>query len=565
MHSPLLTGASMTIKERRLTLLGGQTDQRPAARLSGGDRGGPQHVTQVAPARRNPGEGARLGGPWRQRERLTMRTHWLIPETPFDSYLDYLEQTGPSAVLEARTRGPDGVLSELERSGLRGRGGAGFPTAQKWRAIRDHQCSVHAVVCNAAEGEPGTFKDRWILRHNPYAVLEGMLIAAQVIGTRKLYLVTKAAYTRELSRLRQAIAEFDYHGLLDGYTLEVIEGPDHYLLGEERALLEVIEGGDPLPRDADTPPYEVGLFASPGSPNPALVNNVETLARVPSIVRSGGATFAALGTADTPGPLIFTVSGAVRRPGMFEVEAGISLRVLLVDFAGGPLPGHYLKAVLPGFASRVLTEADLDTPADFGSFREIGASLGAAGLMALDEGTSIPRVTQAVARFLYVESCNQCSACKFGLGQASRALDEICGVFGGTAVEVSDTLRGARMAPQGNRCSLPVQGATLIPSLIELFPSELGEELGRRDKATQPWPVPKIVDYHEALRRFTFDTYWSNKRPDWSRAPHSDPAPSQHNAPAEASVGSISSGSHVVVPPPETTSPQTTTKNGALT
>src|SRR5690606_26709447 len=186
-----------------------------------------------------------------------------------------------------------------------GRGGAGFPTGTKWAAVAHHECPTRQVVCSAAEGEPGTCKDRWLLRHDPYAVLEGMLIAAHVVSAEQLFVALKASFEPERERLERALSEMRDAGVLDGLKIEIVTGPEEYLFGEERALLEVIEGGDPLPREAHYPPYEKGLFATATSPNPAVVNNAETFARVPGIVRAGAASFRELGTHDTPGTLLF--------------------------------------------------------------------------------------------------------------------------------------------------------------------------------------------------------------------------------------------------------------------
>src|SRR6185503_8865176 len=205
---------------------------------------------------------------------------------------------------------------------------------------RKHRCTKRSVICNAAEGEPGTFKDRWLIRKNPYAVLEGMLIAAHVVGTHELYIAIKESFRKEIDRLQQAIEELTSAGLLDGYTLKIVAGPEEYLFGEEKALLNVLEGQGPLPREPQYPPYERGLRATPDSPNPALVNNVETFAHVPSIVRHGADSFRQIGTSDTPGTLLFTVSGDVVSPGVYELPAGLTLRRIFEQIAGGPRPGR---------------------------------------------------------------------------------------------------------------------------------------------------------------------------------------------------------------------------------
>jgi NADH:ubiquinone oxidoreductase subunit F (NADH-binding) len=212
-------------------------------------------------------------------------SHWLVPERPIESYGAYLEFLGGSAIERARDLDGVSIVDELERSKLRGRGGAGFPTGMKWRTLLEHSCKKRYVVCNAAEGEPGTFKDRFLLRKNVYAPLEGLLIAAHALGTTDVHIALKKSFVPELARIRSALEELAVAGLLDGIEVTVTEGPEEYLVGEEKALLNVIEGIGPLPREAHYSPYERGLFGTAVSPNSALVNNAETYAHVATILR----------------------------------------------------------------------------------------------------------------------------------------------------------------------------------------------------------------------------------------------------------------------------------------
>ncbi|MHB8417544.1 MAG: NADH-ubiquinone oxidoreductase-F iron-sulfur binding region domain-containing protein [Myxococcales bacterium] len=452
----------------------------------------------------------------------------LLPATPDGSYSAYRARTGPDAVARARALSPAAVLEEIQRSGLRGRGGAGFPTGTKWQTIFRHPCPTRFVVCNAAEGEPGTFKDRFLLRQSPYATLEGMLIAAHLVGAKSLHLGIKASFTKEIARLDSALAEMGAAGALGGLEVKIARGPEEYLFGEEKALLEVIEGNEPLPREATSPPHEEGLFATVGSPNPALVNNAETFAHVPAIVRFGAAAFRELGTQDTPGTLLFTVSGDVRRPGVFEAPAGISLRDLFHDLAGGPRPGRTLKAALSGVSSGVIPADRFDTRADFGSLQLVGSGLGSAGFIALDDQASVPRVAQAAARFLYVESCNQCSACKAGLRLASQALDRALS-GAGKPQDLAWVRSGALSAPQGSRCALPAGAAALLPSLLDRYGSEFEAE--RSAAGAVPWPIPKFSDYDEATHTFTVDERQGRKQPNWTYedSPAAPPAKAPRN------------------------------------
>ena len=476
-------------------------------------------------------------------EILRIKEHRLLPEAPHASYPAYLSAVGASAVVMARRQRPEALLEALKRSGLRGRGGAGFPVGTKWTTVFQHECPTRYAVANAAEGEPGTFKDRFLLRRNPYAVIEGLLIAAHVVGAKAAYIGIKASFKREIARLTRALDEMA--DVVAGLPVMIIEGPDDYLFGEEKALLNVIEGGGPLPREVHYPPYERGLFATPLSPNPALVNNVETLAHVSTIVRHGAESFRELGTADTPGTVLFTLSGDIVRPGVYECESGISLRSLLYEVGGGPRPGRKLKVVLSGVAAAPIFPEQLDTPGDFGSLSRAGSGLGSAGLIVIDDATSIPRVAQAVTRFLYVESCGQCPACTHGLGAASAAIDR---AFEGPPADGSESaIVGARSAPQGNRCYLPVQGSLLIPALIERFKHEFTAEFLAQRRVAPEWLIPKLVDFDEVTQTFTYDQRQASEQPNGTYAEPPSAAPNvvAHRSPS--SIGRSLEGRHEAI------------------
>ncbi len=244
----------------------------------------------------------------------------LLPDVPLPHLASWQEQGGGIALAEARRLGPAGVVAELRASGLRGRGGAGFPTALKWGGILEEAPTRCYVACNAAEGEPGTFKDRALIRANPYQLLEGLAVAAETIGATEAYVAIKSRFRPEIERLEQAATEMAPAGLLGDVPIRIVEGPDDYLFGEEKGLLEVIEGNDPLPRLV--PPYIEGLFADRDSAGPAVVNNVETLSNIPRILREGVDAFRSEGTPQSPGTMVFTVSGAVRREAVAELPLG---------------------------------------------------------------------------------------------------------------------------------------------------------------------------------------------------------------------------------------------------
>lgn len=424
---------------------------------------------------------------------------FLLPEVPYRSYLEYIDARGSLPPVDGINR--IGLIQELLDSGLRGRGGGGFPTGQKWQAIFRHPCKTRDVVCNAAEGEPGTFKDRFLIRRNPYPILEGIALAAHVLRARAAYIAIKASFVQEIKRLELALEELKSHGWFHRLPVHIVPGPEEYLFGEEKALLNVIENEGPFPRPAESPPYEVGLFATPGCPNPALVNNVQSFAHAAMIARFGGAAFRELGTADTPGTLIVTLCGDVRRPGVHEIPAGYSIDRIIEEFGGGLNPGRKVKVVLPGVSGPLYSARQLAKPAEFAS------GIGAAGLIVIDDATPILPVLQAIARFLYVESCSQCSACKSGLGLASQGLTQPL-----DADALNRIREAAESAPQGNRCYLPVQGAKLIPALLKQF----ARELKSTPKHLPDWILPKIVAYDEARQRFQYDERQALKQPDWT-------------------------------------------------
>lgn len=451
-----------------------------------------------------------------------LRPHWLVPSEPYKNYDEYLsEYEDCSPLLKARDMGGSQVIKELKKAGLRGRGGAGFPTWQKWNALRNHSCLNRSVVCNAAEGEPGTFKDRFMIQRNPYALLEGLLIAAKVVETNIVRIGIKKSFRLEIQRLKSAIGEMRAKGFFQGMDLEIIEGPEEYLFGEEKGLLNVIDGIGPFPREAHYPPYEWGLGPSIQSPNPALVSNAETFAHVPSILHYGADSFRKIGLPETPGTVLVTVCGDVQNPGVFEVDTSTTLHEVFYGPAGGPRPGRRFKAVLSGVSAPVLLPGQFETPLGFDALREAGSSLGSAGFIVLDDTASIPRVAQAVARFLYVESCGQCPACKMGLRITSRSVDKM---FDRprrrpmTETKEKDleevAVEAALSGPQANRCFLPVGGSLAIPSLIRAFRGEFDELVSGHP--APGYPIPKIMDYDETNHVFTYDKRQQTKRPDWS-------------------------------------------------
>ncbi|MGE5460177.1 MAG: NADH-ubiquinone oxidoreductase-F iron-sulfur binding region domain-containing protein [Solirubrobacterales bacterium] len=429
------------------------------------------------------------------------------------SFDEYVAAGGGAGLRVALGISPEVVIDRIAESGLRGRGGAGFPTGDKWRAIRVTGTGARFAVCNGAEGEPATFKDRSLLRTNPYQVLEGLAIAAYAIGAERAYLCVKEAFTQEVQAVDDALREMEGAGALGEIPIQVVLGPDLYLFGEETGLEEVIEGRPPLPRIAR--PYMLGLFAEPPNDDPTLVNNVETLANVPHILADGADWLRSSGTDASPGTMVFTVCGDVRREGVFELPLGTPLRHLVEDLAGGPPEGRSIKAIFPGASNTVLAPSELDTPMDFDSLRQVGSGLGAAGFAVFDESACMVKAAHLYSRFLAVESCGQCPACKFGTGQVTELLTQI-EAEGASDELIEAVLMRARSSTDGQKCALPTGESLLIQSLVQVFLDEFQAHQGGDCPLPRDLVFHKIVDRDAAAERFIYDQRYANKQVDWT-------------------------------------------------
>jgi NADH:ubiquinone oxidoreductase subunit F (NADH-binding) len=431
------------------------------------------------------------------------------------SFAAYVEGGGGRGLERALRASPQEVVTQVVRSGLRGRGGGGFPTGQKWAAIAGAGEGRRFVVCNGAEGEPSTFKDRFLLRRNPYQVLEGIAIAARAIGAHEAFVGLKESFAAEVQRVRTAVQEMTAADALGGVEIGVVAGPDHYLLGEETGLLEVIEGRDPMPRILR--PFAQGLYATSAGDNPTLVNNVETFANVPHILAEGPEWLQRTGTPQSPGTMLFTVTGDVRREGVVELPLGTPLRDLIEGFGGGVADGRTMKAIVPGVSNTVLLPSELDVPLDFESMRRIGTGLGSGGFAVFDDRTCIVGLALEYSRFLSVESCGQCPPCKLGCGAITASLGSIeRGEAAGDVLEA--ILSRARNCTDGQRCALPTGESLLIQSLVYTFADEFRAHTDRPCTAQRRVRIPKIVDLDEATGRFTYDERHARKQPDWSYA-----------------------------------------------
>ena len=362
---------------------------------------------------------------------------------------------------------PGEVIDEIKKSGLRGRGGAGFPSGLKWSFMPRDYAGQKYVVCNSDESEPGTCKDRDILRFNPHSLVEGMAIASYAMGVTVAYNYLRGEFMDEpFRRFETALAEAYGEGWLgknilgSGIDIDLHThlGAGAYICGEETALLESLEGKKGLPRFKPPFPANFGLYGAP-----TTINNTETFASVPTIMRKGGDWFAELGLPNNGGTKCFSVSGHVNRPGNFEVPLGIPFTELL-EMAGGVRDGHTLKAVIPGGSSVPVVPGELMLGAkmDYDSLTAVGSMLGSGAVVVMDETTSMVSMLRRIARFYYAESCGQCTPCREGTGWLYRLLVRIENGEGRSEdldllVDVANNIEGRTICALGDAAAWPVQ------------------------------------------------------------------------------------------------------------
>lgn len=381
---------------------------------------------------------------------------------------EYLKQGGYQAVKKALAMKPDEILEEVKKANLRGRGGAGFPAGVKWGFVPKVDKPKYLCV-NADEGEPGTFKDRYIMSHNPHLLLEGIIITSYCVGIHSAYIYIRGEYEAVAQRLEGAIAEAHEKGFLgkdilkSGFDLDVIvhRGAGAYICGEETALLESLEGKRGNPRLKPPFPASVGLFNCP-----TVINNVETVSNIPLIILNGADWFVAKGLPKDGGTRIFGVSGMVEKPGIYELPIGTNLKDIIYKHAGGMKKGKKLKAVIPGGMSAPVLKADeIDIKMDFDSLVEAESMLGSAAIVVIDTGTSIFDVLKAVTKFYSHESCGQCTPCRIGtswINKIVKRMDE----GKGRKKDIDNILRlasnilGKTLCPLGDAAAMPILSIT---------------------------------------------------------------------------------------------------------
>jgi NADH-quinone oxidoreductase subunit F len=400
-------------------------------------------------------------------------------------YLAGYEQFGGYAALKKVLAGMprEEVIEEVKKASLRGRGGAGFPAGIKWTFLPKDMSRPRVLVINADEGEPGTFKDRLIMSRGPHQLVEGIAVTAYALQAHMAYIYIRGEFVREARILNEAIQEAYAKGYLgkdilgSGFDLDltVHRGAGAYVCGEETSLINSLEGKRGWPRLKPPFPAVVGAFGLP-----TIVNNVETLSDVPWIVMNGGEKFAALGSEKNGGTRLVGVSGAVARPGVYEVACGTNLKSIIEDVAGGMAPGKSLKAVIPGGSSTpVLRPDEIDVVYDIESMAKAGSSAGSGGVIVIPEGSCMVRILSVLMNFYSHESCGQCTPCREGTGWMAkivRRIEEGKGKEGDVEllVDVATNITGRTVCPLSEAAAMPVQ------SFVKKFREEFDQHIRDR-------------------------------------------------------------------------------------
>src|SRR3989454_4977666 len=388
----------------------------------------------------------------------------------------YRERGGYKALEKALAMDQNAVIEEVKASGLRGRGGAGFPTGMKWSFVPRNTVKPTYLLCNADESEPGTFKDRILMERDPHMMIEGMAIACYALNCHLSYIYIRGEYEFVANTVQKALDEAYAAKLLGpsvmgkDYALDIFIhlGQGAYICGEETSLIESLEGNRGYPRIKPPFPATHGFLASP-----TVVNNVETLAALPWIIQNGAAAYAAIGTEKSKGTKLFSVSGHVNKPGVYEVDMGYPLLDFINNEAGGIPNGRKLKAVIPGGSSvPVMTAAECEGALlDYESLLKAGSMVGSGGMIVLDDTTSMPQTLSVIANFYAHESCGQCTPCREGTGWAAKILKNIVAGKGRRSdidllLKIADRMEGKTICPLADADVMPIR------SFVTKFRSE---------------------------------------------------------------------------------------------
>jgi len=406
--------------------------------------------------------------------RIVLKNVGLIDPEDIEEYIINEGYEALGKVLKEMS--PEETIKIIKDSGLRGRGGAGFPTGLKWQFVRGAKGSKKYVICNADESEPGTFKDRLVLEGDPHAIIEAMLIGAYAVGADEGYVYIRGEYGLAISRMKKAIQQAQEYGLLGenifgtdfSFDLHIHAGAGAYICGEETALIESIEGNRGEPRARPPYPTTVGLWQKP-----TLVNNVETLANIPAIIRNGPQWYKSIGTPSSPGTKVYTILGNVNVTGLIEVPMGITLREVISIYARGMKNGATFKLAQTGGSSGSIIPASLqDTPMDFDSFNKVGVSLGSGALLICNEDVCVVDLAKVLLNFFRFESCGKCNPCRIGTKRAYETLSNIAeGV--GTMQDLKDLQMMSDQLAELSNCGLGQTAGSPLKDILAHFRAEV--------------------------------------------------------------------------------------------
>lgn len=409
---------------------------------------------------------------------------------------DYIAHDGFKAMAACLKQTPEQIIEEIKSSGLRGRGGAGFPTGQKWAVTRASADPIKYIICNGDEGDPGAFMDRMVLESFPFRVLEGMVIAARAIGASEGFLYIRAEYPLATKRIRDAIRICEQRGYLGknilgsgmDLKLKVVEGAGAFVCGEETALIAAVEGGRGMPRFRPPFPAQSGVWGKP-----TLINNVETFASIAWIIRNGAARFASIGTAKSKGAKTFALAGKIVRGGLIEVPMGMTIHQIIHEIGGGIPNGRAFKAALMGGPSGGCVPARLaHTPVDYEELRSVGAIMGSGGMVILDETDCMVDIARYFMSFCQDESCGKCTHCRIGTMRMKEILDRLCAGKGRKGdIEKLEVLAAATV--QGSLCGLGKTAPNPILSSLRYFRDEFEAHIAGKCPARK---CAALIQYH---------------------------------------------------------------------
>lgn len=415
-----------------------------------------------------------------------------------DRIEEYIARDGYQALAKALTQmSPEEVLEEVKRSGLRGRGGAGFPTGLKWEFARKAAGDKKYIICNADEGDPGAFMDRSVLEGDPHSVIEGMLLGAYAIGADEGYIYCRAEYPLAIKRLKNAISQAEEYGLLGNnimdtdfsFHLHVKEGAGAFVCGEETALMASIEGKRGMPRPRPPFPAQAGLWGKPTN-----INNVETWANVPQIILNGADWYSSIGTETSKGTKVFALTGKVKNTGLIEVPMGITIREIVFELGGGILGDKEFKAVqIGGPSGGCLTKEHLDLPVDYESLTGAGAIMGSGGLVVMDEDTCMVDVAKFFLEFTQRESCGKCVPCREGTKQMLLLLEKITNGEG-TMEDLNTLEELAHMVKRMSLCGLGQTAPNPVLTTLKYFRHEYEAHI--KDKKCPAKVCTALITYN---------------------------------------------------------------------